>query len=110
MTARRPLGPGPATAAPSVRDASAVAAASGYTRHGETALGGSFTTCRCPKEPCGGTDPHRYRDDCPEHGGGRSPVQHWHWAAECPGRTCRECGAPYVPGAGQGHREACSQF
>jgi hypothetical protein len=79
MTTRRTLGTGPA------RDTSAVAKASGYVRHGQTAVGGSFTSCRCPKETCGGVAPDRYRDDCPEHGRGNAPVQLWHWATECTG-------------------------
>jgi hypothetical protein len=90
VTARRPLGRGPA---PSVRDVSAVAAASGHVRHGKTTIGGQFITCLCPKEPCGGVRADRYRENCPEHGGGRTPVQIWHWADECPGQRCPEEGS-----------------
>jgi hypothetical protein len=64
------------------RDVEAVARASGYERHGTTFLGGSFASCTCPKEPCGGVSGDRHRADCPEHRG--EPAQVWHWAAECP--------------------------
>ena len=106
MTVRRVLGPGPDPA----DRAAVVAAVSRYVRHGEAVIGGSFRTCTCRKEACGGVTPDSYRDDCPEHGGGRTPVQRWHWAAQCPGQTCPECRAPYVAGAGQGHQETCSEF
>jgi hypothetical protein len=64
------------------RDVEAVARASGYVRHGTTFLGGSFTTCTCPKAACGGVAEDGQRPDCPEHR--REPAQLWHWAAECP--------------------------
>jgi len=65
------------------RDVEAIARASGYERHGTTFLGGSFTTCTCPKKACGGVAEDLQRRDCPEHR--REPAQLWHWAAECPG-------------------------
>ena len=83
MIARRPLGTGPAAPA---RDVAAVIEASRYVRHGTTMMGGAFTACRCPKEPCGGVAPNAQTPDCPEHGHGRAPAQRWHWASECPGR------------------------
>lgn len=66
-----------------VRDVEEIARASGYERHGETFLGGSFVACICPKAPCGGVASDAERPDCPEHR--RTPAQLWHWAAECPG-------------------------
>lgn len=68
---------------PEVRDVEAIARASGYVRHGTTFLGGSFVGCLCPKQLCGGVSCDEERPDCPEHR--RTPVQLWHWAAECPG-------------------------
>jgi hypothetical protein len=66
----------------STRDVQAIIEASGYLRHGTTMLGGSFTTCTCPKTPCGGVADDAEHDDCPEHR--KNPAQIWHWAAECP--------------------------
>lgn len=85
MTPRRPLGTGPAPDLAPAPTAEALAAASRYVRHGETFLGGAFVSCTCPKVACGGVAPDDYDDDCPDHGGGRTPVQLWHWAAACPG-------------------------
>lgn len=68
---------------PAMRDVEAVIRASNYVRHGTTFLGGSFTACLCPKEPCGGVACGSEREGCPEHR--RNPAQLWHWAAECPG-------------------------
>jgi len=65
------------------RDVEAIARASGYVQHGTTFLGGSFASCICPKEVCGGVSGERQRDECPEHR--REPAQVWHWGAECPG-------------------------
>lgn len=65
-------------------DIDAIIRASNYVQHGTTALGGSFITCICPKQPCGGVSGDEERDDCPEHA--RTPAQLWHWAASCPGR------------------------
>lgn len=67
------------------RNVEAIARASGYVKHGTTFLGGSFAACTCPKEPCGGVSDDRQRPYCPEHR--QEPVQLWHWAAECPGRS-----------------------
>lgn len=65
------------------RDVAAIARASNYEKHGTTFLGGSFTACICPKQACGGVHENDERPDCPEHR--RTPVQLWHWVAECPG-------------------------
>lgn len=63
------------------RNVEGIARASNYEKHGTTFLGGSFKSCTCPKEPCGGVS--REQDGCPEHD--RNPTQLWHWSAECPG-------------------------
>jgi hypothetical protein len=68
---------------PNTRNVEEIARASGYEKHGTTFLGGSFATCICPKEGCGGVASAAERADCPEHR--RTPAQLWHWAAECPG-------------------------
>ncbi|MDX3232909.1 hypothetical protein [Streptomyces sp. ME19-01-6] len=65
------------------RDVEAVIKASNWVRHGTNHWGGSFTTCTCPKSPCGGVADDDELDDCPEHS--QNPNQLWHWAAECPG-------------------------
>ncbi|RMI39727.1 hypothetical protein [Streptomyces triticirhizae] len=64
-------------------DIEAVIAASGGVQHGTTFWGGSWATCTCPKTPCGGVAGGAERDDCPDHGRGRTPTQLWHWAAQC---------------------------
>lgn len=63
-------------------DIYAIIRASNYVQHGTTDFGGSFITCICPKQACGGVSSEEERDDCPEHS--RTPVQRWHWAAVCP--------------------------
>ncbi|MFJ2202468.1 hypothetical protein [Streptomyces violaceusniger] len=65
------------------RDVNAVIQASNYARHGTNHWGGTFETCVCPQQPCGGVATDDEREDCPEHS--RNPNQLWHWAAECPG-------------------------
>ncbi|MFD0555411.1 hypothetical protein ACFQ0X_44135 [Streptomyces rectiviolaceus] len=65
------------------RDVEAIARASHYVKHGTTHLGGTFKTCICPRQPCGGVSGDDERDDCPDHR--RTPNQLWHWATECPG-------------------------
>ncbi|MFD8822097.1 bifunctional DNA primase/polymerase [Streptomyces sp. NPDC059605] len=67
----------------SVRDVQAVIEASDYVRHGSVARhGGSYSSCICPKAACGAVVSGDERDDCPEHS--LTPVQYWHWSAECP--------------------------
>lgn len=64
------------------RDVEAISAASNFVRHGTPHGGGSFPDCVCPKQRCGGIAENDELDHCPEHA--LTPVQQWHWAAECP--------------------------
>lgn len=67
------------------RDVQAIMDASEYVRHGcVTSLGGSRSSCICPRTPCGGVAIGTELADCPEHS--LTPTQMLHWAAECPGR------------------------
>lgn len=67
------------------RDVYSIIRASNYVRHGTTTLGGSFSTCSCPKQACGGVAEADQHQHCPDHS--KDPAQSWHWAAECPGKT-----------------------
>lgn len=68
---------------PDTRNVEEIARASNYEKHGTTFLGGSFSSCTCPKKACGGVGEDDERLNCPEHR--QAPAQVWHWAAECPG-------------------------
>ncbi|TDT93303.1 bifunctional DNA primase/polymerase-like protein [Streptomyces sp. 846.5] len=65
-----------------VRDVPAVIAASGYTRHGRSHVGTTFSDCTCPRVSCGGVAGGTEREDCPAHQ--VNPAQRWHWSANCP--------------------------